>query len=1014
VKNFLVHGSGFALGAMALTVALAAGGCGDGSNGGDHGGEQPPVLAPVDNNPTVVLGSDLLVPIVATDPEGAPVTLSASGLPENSYFLPDSGVFCFFANNAAQVGQPIQVTFTASDGSLTSSETITIHVAQPTSADAVALGVLSNFTLQPIGDQSVAPNDTLTVQLSASGASQIVYRMFPDANVAPLVSLDPNTGVFRFSPTDEQAGKQFEITFQACAVENGDCSQIVQQHETIHLTTTAGPGSCDATRTAIEAGIPTPGPTPGRYVVQLINESNTTVLAAANAAHRENEPPKSVLPREGTWVLPAGGVLTIDIPEAWERTMPNDHQMSGGLGPVFWGRTGCKYDIANDIAQCETGDCGGKYDCSKAGLTPPGPKSLAEWTFDDRNHNAAPDISTVDGVNISMDIVPIAPYTEKANPPNDPKTWLNDPTKRPMMFCGQDRRAGCPDLFAVKRKQLTFFPVGNSGADDVVGCLSNCGQYKFRGDLTGGCPKGFRCAGEPKFDCKPDTTTEEGRVCFYWKAFCCAVPEGDPEHIYGHNCDITKGDSQCRQNGSCWDKFPSPTPAVCACKGFLKDPNCPPDICTLPYTEDKINQPKFGLCSELTDETKRPEDCVGDDFFHRVMPRGLTWPNDPQTYFSDAKAFRIVFAPGGTTVPITESGPIPLCSTLPSSYHPEEQAVLCAKVAPGATFGGGRPSPACIRFCSNDHTKICRDDSECRPGLCSGSDCPGGFGCDLDTGHCNSWECKVTGQSNATLCRWDMGAPPTPTATPGAPTPTPTPGPGCDAFTGQVLRLDADRITGLNSGAKVALWADQSGRGNTVSQMDATFQPTWQPSTWNGHATVRFGANGPSALARDTSVVSGNAPRTVLVVANRTVGTDGQTFVDLGSDGTGTNYLLSPEYSLRFGGGGIISWRPGTPVGNTPSVISLVQGGTDADSILLYENGASKMRSSITAATFNTSGGTTVGQRGTTKFNNATWALHGDIATLIVFNRVLTTGERCACEQQLSKKYGLPIPPCNA
>src|SRR5262249_5441662 len=148
-------------------------------------------------------------------------------------------------------------------------------------------------------------------------------------------------------------------------------------------------------------------------------------------------------------------------------------------------------------------------------------------------------------------------------------------------------------------------------------------------------------------------------------------------------------------------------------------------------------------------------------------------------------------------------------------------------------------------------------------------------------------------------------------------------------------------------------------------------------------------------------------PRTVLVVANRT-GTVGQTFVDLGSSGNGTDYLFSPEYSLRFGNGvGIIAWLPGTPVGNTPRVISLVQGGTDAESVLLYENGAPRTRSSITSVALNTSGGTTVGQRTTTDLNNKTWALHGDIATLIVFNRVLTTAERCACEQQLSQKYGL-------
>src|SRR6476469_5713717 len=98
---------------MVLTLSLAAGGCGDddggggGGGGGGGAGQQPPVVAPIADQ-TLVLGSDLLIAVSASDPEGAPVTLSASGLPENSYFLPKSGIFCLFADSEEQVGQPIQ------------------------------------------------------------------------------------------------------------------------------------------------------------------------------------------------------------------------------------------------------------------------------------------------------------------------------------------------------------------------------------------------------------------------------------------------------------------------------------------------------------------------------------------------------------------------------------------------------------------------------------------------------------------------------------------------------------------------------------------------------------------------------------------------------------------------------------------------------------------------------------------------------------------------------------------
>ena len=203
---------------------------------------------------------------------------------------------------------------------------------------------------------------------------------------------------------------------------------------------------CAASRAAFEASLPVPSPIPGRYVVQLVNESSVTLLAGADAAHVAGRPPQPVLPREGTWILPAQSVLTIDIPEAWEGTIP-----LGSLGPVLWARTGCRYSVEHDLAQCETGDCGGVYDCSKKGLTPPGPKSLSEWTFEDENGNAAPDISVVDGVNLTMDVVPLGTYSPTPVGPVNPAFWLGGPNL-PLSQCGQDLRATCPAEFQLTRR----------------------------------------------------------------------------------------------------------------------------------------------------------------------------------------------------------------------------------------------------------------------------------------------------------------------------------------------------------------------------------------------------------------------------------------------------------------------------------------------------------------------------------------------------------------------------------
>src|SRR5262245_29770804 len=79
---------------------------------------------------------------------------------------------------------------------------------------------------------------------------------------------------------------------------------------------------CAEQRAAFAATLPVPSPTPGRYVVQLVNESTVTLLAGADAAHVAGSPPRPVLPRENTWILGPKSVLTIDIPEEWEGTSP--------------------------------------------------------------------------------------------------------------------------------------------------------------------------------------------------------------------------------------------------------------------------------------------------------------------------------------------------------------------------------------------------------------------------------------------------------------------------------------------------------------------------------------------------------------------------------------------------------------------------------------------------------------------------------------------------------------------
>jgi hypothetical protein len=531
----------------------------------------------------------------------------------------------------------------------------------------------------------------------------------------------------------------------------------------------AGPGGpCSSCTSDVpgaseyENSLPVPSPKPGfNYVVQLVNESDKTILAGVDAAHRGASapgepvpPPVVVLPREGTWVmLPKGApnngnVLTVDVPPEWEDTVcPQDFAGCAALGPRFWPRTGCAYDIAHNLAQCETGSCGDAYDCGKQALrTPPlgttaeTPASITEWTF---NSVAAagyeyPDISLVDGVSITVDIQALGPHcaSKPGVPAGAEPNWLSE--NQPLATHGVDLRdpGRCIPSFRLTRGEKGQIIQGGGGdPNDVIACFTNCGRYEY--------PQ------NPGADCNPDTDPK----CKYWKDFCCYAPADDPNHVYGGSCTT---DDQCHQAAGCWD-LPPPAGSFCACRAFIKEERCAADVCTHPNPPNTDAQPPFGHCSDVTDDATA---CIGDDTVHAVFPGGYTWPNDPQVYGSDARAYRVIFAPGWSDelsrkAPITDSKEVPLCSSLPAPYGYEANRRNCAGViATGARFAGALLSPPCQT----------QDDCPIIPG----SNPPAHEGCYTPLGQCAGWACEIADGGPVSigtiLCQWPE-AEPSPTAT---------------------------------------------------------------------------------------------------------------------------------------------------------------------------------------------------------------------------------------------------------
>jgi Thaumatin family len=173
----------------------------------------------------------------------------------------------------------------------------------------------------------------------------------------------------------------------------------------------------------------------------LINHTRATIWPAAW--------PGSLSGRTG-WTLPAGHSVSITVPDRWNARL--------------WGRTGCRFDRGH--GHCQTGDCGGLYQCGGWGQIP---ATLAEYDMDSYDHLDFYDVSMVDGSNLPMYI-----------------TIAHGRTKNRISADGCERAVGCTSTVRCP----VALQVHSSGR--VVACISPCARfhtdrYCCRGTYADGC-----------------------------------------------------------------------------------------------------------------------------------------------------------------------------------------------------------------------------------------------------------------------------------------------------------------------------------------------------------------------------------------------------------------------------------------------------------------------------------------------------------------------------------------------
>ena len=183
---------------------------------------------------------------------------------------------------------------------------------------------------------------------------------------------------------------------------------------------------------------PASAPAAGHRNVTFVNAVSQTIWVGSG-----EQTAQPALTTTG-WVLKPGQSLTVSVPDHWNGR--------------FWGRTGCTFD-ASGSGHCQTGDCGGRFQCTGYGSIP---ATLAEFNFNSWDGLDFYDVSMVDGSNLPM--------------------WINQVggTSKDAISADGCSAAGCTEPVVCP----AALQIHADGA--VVGCESPCGvfgtdQYCCRG-----------------------------------------------------------------------------------------------------------------------------------------------------------------------------------------------------------------------------------------------------------------------------------------------------------------------------------------------------------------------------------------------------------------------------------------------------------------------------------------------------------------------------------------------------
>lgn len=247
---------------------------------------------------------------------------------------------------------------------------------------------------------------------------------------------------------------------------------------------------------------------------------------------------------------------------------------------------------------------------------------------------------------------------------------------------------------------------------------------------------------------------------------------------------------------------------------------------------------------------------------------------------------------------------------------------------------------------------------------------------------------------------------------------------------GLIIQLDAGSITGLNNGDAVTSWADSAtgdSINGTVTQLGQNAVPTYQTNVINGRAVVRFGGNNVLNSA-DFSWIDVDAGLTVFaVVTGDSSGDTGERALGIGQSTGIAGQIVALDVStnttegdggsgLRFNNGKQLVKAANPLDTNFHSVAFQIGQGAQYQSAGYYVD-------SLTAQTFDNHGGDTtvlnLPASGNALTVGSSWIkgslgtadlFSGDIAEILVYNKMLSAAEMSEVNDYLNAKYFVPEP----